>query len=518
MRTQIDGSGVMGNHNDRVYDNLLGKINERFKSIHGPLFTTNTDRLFDIYLVNFPEDQRQYHNCHACKNFIKKFGGLVTIDKMGHTSSAIWNTEIDHDLYSKSIKAMQEYVSSQKVTGVFLSSEKVWGQPVTGQWRHFYIEPDWSKKYPFMHHGFSKNSGQAMAEKKDDFKNVIRALKAFSIEHLNEALRLLKSEALYRSEKVIGPVQWLCDLYGAINNGKNKTNIIWSAVATAPAGFCHIRSSMAGTLLEDIASGMNFDQVSQRFAEKMHPLRYQRPQAAPRVGNIEQAEKLVEKLGIASSLERRFARLDEVQALWKPSRIEPESRSGVFGHLKAKKTGPIVVPPMDITWVKFSEKILPDAKQIKVKVPYNGDFIALVTATNGDAPPILQWDNPERRNPVSWYRYACWSNAEDWSLSPNAWCDVTAVCLYPDAWFDAKSNYGNESMFILEGCVDLRDSSLALFPEMLKSDIHEIRSTIEAFSKSRELTGMNEASACGICAIGSHIRINGIEYRIDRWD
>lgn len=53
---------------------------------------------------------------------------------------------------------------------------------------------------------------------------------------------------------------------------------------------------MIGTLLDDIASGMSFDSVSRRFAEKMHPLQYQRPQAAPSAGNIAQAEKIVEKL------------------------------------------------------------------------------------------------------------------------------------------------------------------------------------------------------------------------------
>lgn len=35
----------------------------------------------------------------------------------------------------------------------------------------------------------------------------------------------------------------------------------------------------------------------------MNPLQYQRPQAAPSAGNVAQAERIVEKLGIANSLE-----------------------------------------------------------------------------------------------------------------------------------------------------------------------------------------------------------------------
>ena len=73
---------------------------------------------------------------------------------------------------------------------------------------------------------------------------------------------------------------------------------------------------MIGTLLEDLATGMDFATVSARFAAKMHPLKYLRPQAAPRAGNIADAEKIVAKLGIARSLERRFARIDEIETLW----------------------------------------------------------------------------------------------------------------------------------------------------------------------------------------------------------
>ena len=110
---------------------------------------------------------------------------------------------------------------------------------------------------------------------------------------LAQALKLLKSEALYRSEKVLGQAQWLYDLHRALPSRRNRDHVLWRAVAAAPAGFCHPRSSMIGTLLEDLAAGMPFDDVSRRFAEKMHPLLYQRPQAAPSAGNIAQAEKIV---------------------------------------------------------------------------------------------------------------------------------------------------------------------------------------------------------------------------------
>lgn len=38
------------------------------------------DYLWDLYLMNFPEQERQEHNCNCCRQFIKNFGGIVCID------------------------------------------------------------------------------------------------------------------------------------------------------------------------------------------------------------------------------------------------------------------------------------------------------------------------------------------------------------------------------------------------------------------------------------------------------
>jgi hypothetical protein len=62
---------------------------------------------------------------------------------------------------------------------------------------------------------------------------------------------------------------------------------------------------MIGTLLEDIEEGLDFGDVSRKFASKMHPLQYQRPQAAPSVGNIEESEKIVAKLSTGEPMGER---------------------------------------------------------------------------------------------------------------------------------------------------------------------------------------------------------------------
>lgn len=66
-----------------------------------------------------------------------------------------------------------------------------------------------------------------------------------------------------------------------------------------------------------------------------------------------------------------------------------------------------------------------------------------------------------------------------------------------------------------------------LFPVCLRDDLHGVRSTIEAYSRSATLSRRSEASACGYDlrkggALGVQLRVLSrgawSSYRIDRWD
>jgi hypothetical protein len=291
---------------------------------------------------------------------------------------------------------------------------------------------------------------------------------------------------------------------------------------------------MIGTLLEDIASGMDFADVSRRFQSKMHPLQYQRPQAAPSAGTIAQAEKIVGQLGAAGSLARRFARIDEVQALWKPKQTPETKGEGVFGHLKAKGAPEplnMTIPPQTMTWDKFSRTVLPDADSIEFYARAARDHYAvLLTAVNPDAPPILQWDDPEHRNPVSWYVWHGGSAPEQFGLRTGSLVPVSAVTFKPSMWGDPEgkhSHQGQAVIFLLEGAKETRQSGAALFPEILKAEFHGVRSVIEAYSRSAEIEGIENSTACGILLQkGSNwehmFRVTtkgkAVDYRLDRWD
>lgn len=506
------------------YEIVERLIADRVARHEGPLFTTSTDEkhLWGHYLTPIREDRRQHYNCHSCRRFIQRFGGLVKIDpETGAATSLLWGAEGVPAFFRASFDALRALVEGSKVTGVFLSSASTWGEPRTGEWTHMHGAPSKVHGNALLFGAPLQSADQVMAEKREDYKMLVHALSDYSSALAAQAVRVLKSDTLYRSEKALGIAEWFASLHG-----KNH-NQLWLAIATAPPGFAHVRSTMISTLLDDLKSGLSFEDVSRRWSEKMNPLQYQRPTAPPKAGAIDQAEKLVEKLGCARSLERRFATLADVQVkLWEPKPAKKEAPTdGVFGHLRQPpaKVNDLELPAVAMTWEKFKRTVLPDARQIEVRLPSRGNYYGLVTATHLDAPPILQWDLPERRNPVSWYVYPHGSSPSQWGLS-GGWGKVTALFLAPPHWHDEKK-FSHQRKFIsfsIEGAKDTDVSCLALFPECLKSEFHGIRSVIEAHSKKATVTGGDQASANGLMFDEKNpvtVRVNGsASYTIDRWD
>ena len=527
-KAKITAASALVHNHETDYASLLESVHDTFGDGSARLFTTNAADLYDLYLDNLP-DERGVHTCTACRKFVEAFGSLVTIGEDGHSTPAFWNATDVPDFYRAAIKAMQSEVSRARVTGLFLSSAPRYGMPKTGPWTHFAATPP---KSAIFRHGLL-TAGQAMAAKREDFRTVATALKDFTAPMLTEALRLLEADTLARSERFVAPVRWLLDLQTARATAKDlriRDNILWRAIAIAPEGYCHPRASVVGSLLEDIAAGLDFGDVKRRFDAKMHPLQYQRPQSAPASGAIAAAEKIVEQLGIGPSLERRYARLDEIETIWKPTQCKAEDRGGVFGHLKAKgetEIRSLSAPAVTMTWDKFARTVLPGALAIEASVPGHGNFIALTTAQHADAPPILKWDREDYRNPVAWYVYHGGSPASQWGIS-SGWRKVEALSPAPNLWGDEPAPHLGEGLvMVLEGACDTRrNAGNALFPEQLKNELHGVRSVIEAYSKRAVFGEPEGPAACGLRlgkeAAGYTLRVKSAlgttDYRIDRWD
>jgi len=400
-------------------DNLKSFFNAAIKGVK-KLFKTNVDGLFETFLANLPAEARQHYTCNECRRFIDRFGGLVEIDENGVKHSVMWNEDVTPKFFKASVRAMKKAVLQSKVVEVFIPqktqdrpNELLLGQPKTGEWTHLSVTLPES-----MRHTGSLTPYQQMAEYKTDFSVLINSLQDFDLNVATKAVQLLESETFNRADRVLPNAKFFKDIATVYHNALNaeeKRNLVWLAVVNAPTGLARVRSSMIGTLLEDLASGMSIQFVKSRFEEKMGG--YMVSEAPPSATAIVEAEKTIAEKGLTNSLGRKYATLEEIPEegkLWKPvvQKIKASSTYGkaaegsVFGHLAEKAKAPvkkatindIELPTKVMTWEKFQRTVLPTAQSMEVLNNNSNRLMALVTALDADAPTIFHWDNP-----FSWY-------------------------------------------------------------------------------------------------------------------
>lgn len=523
----------MSNADDKAYLGYMARFHQRFGSLVNPaafadkgkpLFLVDAGNAWRTFIESLPIDQRQYHNCCHCQFFFERYAGLVT-STGGVLQSAIWNLDDTLPMYLPFVRGMQSLIQNATIREVFYHDEPYIGHPVTedrwGKWHHFGLVTP-----AHLRATRTETANQLSAKKAEDYKTMCHALSVYKLDSLRNVAGLLQTDALYRQEKIAGPFGFLLELAEARNStrGPQRINVTYEMIAAAPDGFLHPRSSMIGTLLDDLEAGKTVDQAFAAFARKMAPTAYQRPQAMPAAGAVRAAEAKLEALGAARSLERRFARLAEVTTLWKPKPMQTKAAGGVFGHLMDKAPETLEVGTIrNITFEKLCSTVLPNAVEISVYTPAKGNYAGVLTAVHYDAPPILRWDREVARNPFSTYVYTGGSSAGRWGLASNSWVPCLGLMLDPPHWFDDSAMDSKGATLILAGAMDGGLQSSAIFPETLKSEFHSMRSTIEAHSARRPVPPGIDQGACGLQVVGATVRVQnsaGIiaTYKIDRWD
>jgi hypothetical protein len=171
--------------------------------------------------------------------FLDRFGRLVAVADDGTLVPAMWPAELESGLYGAAVRRLHAAVQRARITAVFVPSERVCGQPETGVWRHLAVHLDAER--------VQQAAGVTASHLAERRTTVERALQELKPAALDEALRVLKADVLYRADRFVAPVQWLRDVHD-LPPGPRGANLLWRAIATAPQGYCHPRASMVTNL------------------------------------------------------------------------------------------------------------------------------------------------------------------------------------------------------------------------------------------------------------------------------
>ena len=495
--------------------------------------------LADFFVDRLPEDWKRDFRCHTCLRFLRNWGALVCVGSTGDLIPLFWKPD---DSIPQQFQGVVEAIASAlpesdiKESFDLPANGLIGVREVTKGFRHMHFDftgaRESKRRYLAGHTPASTHELTNMLE---------RVLKDNTQEAVDHAARLLLEDKLPYSDKHKGSIRWLQGLYNdekiMEKDGIRQRNLIWHFSASSFVGCIHsLRSGAVGELLSWIREGASSHDIERKWKALAGPLVYMRPTAAPKAGNILMAEKLFAELSLtADDMRRAYLTLDQIPDSAFLYRASTPSRPtlNVFGGLQRRRAPIAIATTNDgartaITFTRFVKEILPAARKIEFKLPEKDNIYFFLTGLPNSA-PLMQWHTPD--NLGSWFVNAIKRPVEIFNLAAG-WVQVPYIVAFPNMWPDlatltsssetsldrtkplcgslpsdeefATFKHKHHSIHYLVGLsgAQRKSSSLCLFPSFLKTELHGVRSTIEAYSKrgtvERQETGKDAVAGIEI--------------------
>lgn len=366
------------------------------------LFVTNVEKevIWDTYLMSFPEEERQQHNCNACRQFLRAFGNVVAI--VDNKVKSIWDFECDEP-YQTVVKALDKLVTAAPVKDVYITFLKKIGTDFNHEdcedgsiitWNHMFLQLPTSivtRKTSFSEEALM---GQARS-KKDVLK---RAFTELTVDAVQTVLELIAQNSLYRGQEFKSILDiFLIEKHRFDNVPEDQQdNYVWTESINISSAIASIRNSAIGTLLVDISQGRELDEAVSAYERIMAPSNYKRPTTLITKRMVEQAQETIAELGLENSLGRRYATMDDVtvnNVLF--VNREAKKKLNVFDDLGVAITPKSLGKVEEIGIEDFIKNVLPTATSIEAMMAneHTNNLMSLIAPTIKDSKPLFKWDN-----------------------------------------------------------------------------------------------------------------------------
>jgi len=372
------------------------------------------DDLYTAYIAAFPEGTNPIfkkateHECSCCKGFIRRVGGIVTVNDDGHINT-VWDDAAAKAPapYNAVAKVLQQKVLASPIDNLFRVSrnETSFGaqssrsmDAVTGKvttWNHLYTGDIPSTLRV-------TSPGEVCGAFRTTVEVFERGLTELTPEALETVLSLIDSNALYRGSEHrsgVASFQKAQRAYFKLPEGGRRT-FAWAKAQDTAARF---RNTVIGTLVTDISEGMEVERAVRSFESKVAPTNYKRTTAIITPGMVKKAMETLQELDLEPALERRFATLKDISVrdvLWVDGAAKPLMKGGIGDVLMsvAQSARPAVVDETraeDITLDDLVAKVLPEATGMEVlfKNEHIGNLMALTAPANPEPKQLFRWAN-----------------------------------------------------------------------------------------------------------------------------
>lgn len=380
-------------------------VNESFqKLVKGQVFEVSLtgDELFAAYLAAFPEGtneifkKRTEHDCSCCKQFIRR-AGIITDGERTVWDEAAVSAPHPYNVVAMKLRGLiltsaikDLYVVSKKEAS-FGAKKSVSTTPelATTTWNHLFtdtIPMSVRSDLPDTKKGEHRTAAQVFE----------RGLKELSPEAVNTVLGLIEANNLYRGDEHKPAIQHFIKAQKEYKEAEDEKLYCWKNASSAASRF---RNSVIGTLVVELSEGKDVDHAVRSFEAKVAPQNYKRTTAVITPGMINKAMETIKELELEPALERRFARIDDVNVndvKWVDNRVKPLMKGGIADMLMAEsKTA--AVDPKDAEKISVDEfmKLLPAATAIEMLFEgrHQGNLVSLTAPIHPEPKQLFKWDN-----------------------------------------------------------------------------------------------------------------------------
>lgn len=520
---------------DKAYRKFTKDIAEAFDKLktHGLLSGTNvlfrisTPKVpYNVLLDTVPKNDRQRFNCNTCRNFINTFGTIGIIDINGKITS-VWNLlPKSKDKYINDVVIAMNDIVQKGTTGLPLLNVRTTGVPELNGFYH-------------IHGNVEGLQVPDIVQAEHEFNQGIEAINLNQSEYyrgntLNKGMEILEASKSHKARNNIASLKRHIEYADALSSlrGRQRDNFIRLFVSTylvagnlANSGL-RINNSALGMFLDLVKQGKSRAALA-AFDEITDVDVYQRTTATPSDNAIEIAEKAIVKEGLANAFARKLASPRDVKhlRLWKRPTDKSIEDSTVFGSIKSsnKRQEPeTITAVIPISMKRFMEEVAPTAERIFFRRLILSSCGGLTVPEIAGSGVLFKYGND-----VSWFVRHMYAPAETGEFN------VQGIYHGPACEFMSGQEYDN--IFFHIAYDDLpkaykesyfSDMNLAIFPELLRTDLHKYRHVIERFSESRKMKVTELSMRCVTTASANngeiadiHVERNGIIkiYKIALW-
>ena len=419
------------------------RVQEQFNlmSQTGKLFRVELtgQQIWDLYLSSFTKENdpvfrdpaSSVHNCNHCKNFIRRYGNIVSVDE--HYNIATMFDVVADEEFENTAKVLSAAIKASKITEVFFEtfnelnslpyesctkSNAVFQLGVVSNPKRYtkeeaekfgVVKPNEVRTFNHIHLFVDKafvdasgNSVEAIMGNYRDAKNVFqRAMETISLDTLNLVKDLINQGSLLDGATHLFKIEQIIPLKQEYDNLPTSQRDNWCWVKSFKLPFAKFRNELIGVLCSELSEGEELNKACQSWNKRVDPANYMKASAPITKKQIEEARLFVEENGYTESFNRRFATIDDIKVseILHSNVGDGKIKSvSIFDGVKSTSTRHKrneFEGVEEVTIDKFMKDILPSCTSVEAFFANSqqGNLVSLTTANDENSKPIFKWSN-----------------------------------------------------------------------------------------------------------------------------